>query len=131
MNDSELMKSLARHFLKAMTSGDIDQVTDLVSEDFVYWVAGSLPHSGSFDKAGFIAILKGVSSVFEGPFSISPTGFIVDGRRIAVEAQSDGRTVNGKEFRNQYHFLMEFRDGKAVLLKEYMDTALSAEVFGS
>jgi ketosteroid isomerase-like protein len=130
-NDKESIRQLACQFLRVLTSGSVAEVMDLLSEDFVYWVAGSLPHSGTYDKERMQALLAGLPSVFDGPFTITPTGFTIDGNRIAVEAKSEARTTTGKEFRNEYHFLMEFRDRKLVLLKEYMDTALSAQVFGS
>jgi uncharacterized protein len=130
-NDKESIRQLACQFLRVLTSGSEAEVMDLLSDDFVYWVAGSLPHSGNYDKQRMHALLAGLPSVFDGPFTITPTGFTVDGNRIAVEAKSDARTRTGKQFRNEYHFLMEFRDRKLVLLKEYMDTALSAQVFGS
>ena len=130
-HDKEAIKQLAGQFLRVLTSGSVAEVMDLLSEDFTYWVAGSLPHSGTYDKERMQALLAGLPSVFDGPFTITPTGFTVDGNRIAVEAKSEARTTTGKEFRNEYHFLMEFRDRKLVLLKEYMDTDLSARVFGS
>ena len=51
-----------------------------------------------------------------------------EGERVAIEAESYGRHINGKTYNNLYHFLMVIRDGKISELKEYMDTMHANEV---
>jgi ketosteroid isomerase-like protein len=48
--------------------------------------------------------------------------------RVAVEAESKARLVNGALYHNRYHFLYVVRDGRIHAVKEYLDTlhALSA-----
>jgi ketosteroid isomerase-like protein len=41
---------------------------------------------------------------------------------VAVEAQAHATLKNGKIYRNTYHFLFIFRDGKIWRAKEYNDT---------
>ncbi len=45
-----------------------------------------------------------------------------EGERVAVEASSSGVHASGQRYKNQYHFLFEFRNGRVLHLKEYMDT---------
>ena len=47
---------------------------------------------------------------------------------MAVEAESRGQHISGKTYNNQYHWLFRFRNGKIVMLKEYMDTQHLADV---
>jgi ketosteroid isomerase-like protein len=51
-----------------------------------------------------------------------------EGERVAVEAESLGDHASGQVYSNLYHFLFEFRDGKLLSLKEYMDTERVTEV---
>jgi ketosteroid isomerase-like protein len=55
---------------------------------------------------------------------------IAEGDSVAVEAESFATHVSGKPYNNKYLFLMRFRDGKLIALKEYLDTALAAAFFG-
>ena len=48
--------------------------------------------------------------------------------RVAVEAESDGLHVSGLRYQNLYHFLFIFKEGKVLLLKEYMDTEKVTDV---
>ena len=50
--------------------------------------------------------------------------------RVAVEAKGRSTEVSGKEYNNEYHFLIFFRDGKVCRMKEYLDTKLAEEVLG-
>jgi hypothetical protein len=41
---------------------------------------------------------------------------------------ADGVSATGKEYHNQYHDLLEIRDGKIETGREYLDTAHTQEV---
>ena len=45
------------------------------------------------------------------------------GRRVALEVTSSGDLKNGRLYRQEYHFIMEFRDGKICAVREYLDTS--------
>jgi ketosteroid isomerase-like protein len=47
---------------------------------------------------------------------------IAEGDRVALEVVSSGDLKNGRLYRQEYHFLMEFRDGKISAVREYLDT---------
>ena len=53
---------------------------------------------------------------------------VAEGEKVAVEATCEGEHVSGQTYSNEYHFLFQFRDGKLVKLKEYMDTELVTDV---
>jgi ketosteroid isomerase-like protein len=86
--------------------------------------------SGSYNKEGLGALLGGVTSVYEnGALEITPTSAIAQGDKVAVEATSYAKLKNGKVYQNAYHFLFEFRDGKILSVKEYMDTQHAYDIF--
>jgi ketosteroid isomerase-like protein len=48
--------------------------------------------------------------------------------RVAVEATSEGLHASGKNYSNHYHFLLTWRDGQLLELKEFMDTEHATDV---
>jgi ketosteroid isomerase-like protein len=53
---------------------------------------------------------------------VTPKAITAEGDRVALEAESYGELANGKVYNNQYHVLMEIRNGKIQAVREYMDT---------
>jgi ketosteroid isomerase-like protein len=47
---------------------------------------------------------------------------LAEGDRVALEVTSSGDLKNGRLYRQEYHFLMEFRDGRICAVREYLDT---------
>jgi hypothetical protein len=94
-------------------------------------VAGSTDISGTYTKEGFREPASGVVGGTKGGILQSPTGITAEGDRVAVEAVSDGETLDGKRYLNQYHFLFEFKNGKFTAVCEYMDPMHVREVFGA
>jgi len=43
--------------------------------------------------------------------------------------ESSGDLKNGRRYRQQYHFHIEFRDGQIVRVHEYLDTQHAFEVW--
>lgn len=57
------------------------------------------------------------------------TSAIAEGDKVAVEAVSAGDLKNGRRYRQEYHFLVEFRDGKISAVREYLDTQHAHDVW--
>jgi hypothetical protein len=55
-------------------------------------------------------------------------GVTAEGDRVAAEMKADGASALGKEYHNEYHDLLEVRDGKMEAGGEYLDTAHAQEV---
>lgn len=49
---------------------------------------------------------------------------LAEGDRVALEVTSSGDLKNGRRYRQEYHFVMEFRDGRICAVREYLDTQL-------
>jgi ketosteroid isomerase-like protein len=125
---SEERRSITRAFFDALSRSDVEAVDALYAEDFVLWSPGSLPFSGTHDKAEALELTKMIAAAFPQGLRFTIDAMTVEGERVAVEAHSEGRHASGRDYRNQYHFLVKIRDGKIVMLKEYMDTQHAMDV---
>ena len=125
---AEQNKAVVRDFLQKFSAGQFDKALEMMAEDGTWWVAGHFPLSGTKTKAEFKALLAGVGTAMAGPIVIEPVAMTAEGDRVAVEALSRAEHVNGKSYRNEYHFLFVLRDGKLVQVKEYLDTMHANDV---
>lgn len=121
-------KQIVTDFLHKFSAGDHAGALELMAEDGTWWVAGSMPISGTRTKAEFQQLLAGVGKMIDGPLTISPYAMTAEGERVAVEATSSAEHVNGKSYRNEYHFLFVLKDGKISQVKEYLDTMHANDV---
>lgn len=131
MSITQMNVSRAKAFLEAMSKSDVSRVEALASGEFEYWVAGRTSLSGRRDMAQLAAAMPDFAQFFPNGLRMSVTGITAEAQRVAVEAVSHGTTADGKTYENCYHFLFEFdHSGKIVKLREYMDTAHVADIFG-
>ena len=121
-------KEFAKNFLDALSRGDWDFVEDAYADDVVIWTPGSMPFSGTHTKDGVADIKIWLTGVFPEGLKFIVKAMTAEGDRVAVEAESYGKHVNGKIYNNHYHFLMVIRDNRIYELKEYMDTMHANEV---
>lgn len=124
-------KVLVRNFLEAFSSGDIDNVLDLLGDDATWWVAGSVPGiSGTLSKSELGDLLRSVKPLYEeGRLPITPTEMIAEGSRVACEALSNARLWDGRTYANQYHFVFDIHEDCIVKVREYSDTQHMVETF--
>eukprot|EP00456_Euglypha_rotunda_P031677 TRINITY_DN2462_c0_g1_i11.p1 TRINITY_DN2462_c0_g1~~TRINITY_DN2462_c0_g1_i11.p1 ORF type:complete len:189 (+),score=11.47 TRINITY_DN2462_c0_g1_i11:186-752(+) len=118
----ESNKQTVTRFLELFSSGDVENTMAMFTEDATWWVAGTMPISGTYDKAQFTKLLSGVLDTCTGPIQIKPLAFTVEGERVALEAESYTQTKNGRTYNNFYHFLFKVREGKIAGVKEFLDT---------
>lgn len=119
---SEDNKAIVARFFAAMNRGDVQSIVDAYAEDGRLQTMGDTLISGSFSKDEVSRSAGGIFEVFPEGIRFEILGMVAEGDKVAVEATSEGRHVSGSTYSNEYHFLFEFRDGKLVQLKEYMDT---------
>jgi ketosteroid isomerase-like protein len=48
---------------------------------------------------------------------------------VAVEVEPSGDLKNGRKYRQQYHFALDFREGKIAAVREYLDTHHAFDVW--
>lgn len=118
----EANKQTIRDFMVAFGSGDIPATMDFMTDDATWWVAGTIPLSGTYTKDEFTKLLGGVVETCKMPISLKPEAFTAEGDRVAVETESYTETNEGGVYNNHYHFLFEMQDGKIRRVKEFLDT---------
>lgn len=125
-------KKIVEKFLDRMSRMDLDGVLAMMSDDAKWWVAGKpaeFPIAGMKTKQEMARILAPMGAQLKSPAIVTVFGMIAEGDKVAVEAESNAVAANGRVYNNQYHFLVEIRDGKITLFKEYNDTLHVKTVF--
>lgn len=121
-------RQVVEEFFARMNRHDAEGVVELFTDDGTYWIAGTLPLSGSHTRDGLGRILCWLFSAAP-DFAFTVHGTVSEGDKVAVEAESRGTTGAGVLYHNRYHFLFEVEDGALRSGKEYLDTLHTAEVF--
>jgi uncharacterized protein len=128
MSSTPSNKAIVTEFFKALNAGDIDAVVDAYAEDGYVQTMGNTLISGQFDRGQIASSAGGIFEVFPKGLKFTVQDMVAEGNKVAVEAESEGEHISGQTYSNEYHFLFEFREGKLVKLKEYMDTELVTDV---
>ena len=127
--ETEANRQTVLKFLEVFSTGDVDAILAMMDDSATWWVAGTIPLSGTKSKQEFGEMLAGVASTCNGPITLTPHGVTAQGERVAVETESYAELKNGRVYNNQYHFLFVARDGKILAVKEYLDTMHTNDVF--
>ena len=122
MQDVEHNKRLAKAFLDGVDRGDVDAMMDCLHEDGTIETMGKTLISGVNDKKTVKGLAVHVQDAFPNGIRMTIHNLIGENDTVAVEAESLGTHSSGKTYNNKYHFLMRFRDGKIIAMKEYLDT---------
>ncbi|TXS95432.1 nuclear transport factor 2 family protein [Parahaliea maris] len=122
MTIEETNKTIVTQFFDALNNGDVDAVVAAYSPDGCVQTMGSTLISGEAEYDQLPRAINNIFTVFPDGLRFTINGMVAEGDKVAVEAVSQGEHVSGQSYENDYHFLFEFRDGKLLRLKEYMDT---------
>ncbi|MGD0074015.1 MAG: nuclear transport factor 2 family protein [Candidatus Binataceae bacterium] len=128
---TEQNKKMVLSFFEKFSANKMDEALAMLADTGTWWIAGTFPLSGTKTKKEFAELLAGVLPVMPGGIKLTAKSMIAEGDKVAVEATSYGKHVNGKVYSNQYHFVFEFRDGKIQAVREYLDTMHTNDVLCS
>lgn len=128
MEPADSNKARARQFLDDLSHGRVEAVIAAYADDGSVETMGETLISGVTEYPGIPTAIRGILDVFPNGIGFTIKGMVAEGEKVAVEASSQGEHVSGKAYSNDYHFLFEFRDGKLLHLREYMDTERVTEV---
>jgi ketosteroid isomerase-like protein len=121
-------KAFVTHFFDALNKGDVEFIVDSYASDGCLQTMGSTLISGLFSREQIAASAGGIFDVFPQGLRFTVLSMVGEGDKVAVEATSEGKHIGGQTYSNEYHFLFEFRAGKLLKLKEYMDTERVTDV---
>lgn len=122
MGEATRNKKLSLEFIDAIGRNDVSAIVAAYADDGRVTTMGNTLISGTFTKDQIVAAADQVLGMFPEGLAFTVHSIIAEGDRVAVEAESMGHHSSGKTYNQKYHFLMHWRDGKLVHLKEYMDT---------
>lgn len=121
----ERNKQVATEFFARLTGRDVVGALELLTDDATWWISGkpeTLPFAGVYDKARLNRLLSNMGKQLKAGLTLTVKSAIGEGDKVAMEVESLGELLNGRIYQQQYHFLIEFREGKIGSVKEYLDT---------
>ena len=128
---AEANKQTALALLRASAIHDGPAFEALMHPEATYWVIGK-PHlfayAGEQSRTQICSYMAS-PSIFPGGVKTSFGAITAEDDRVAVEAEIIGTLPDGRVYTNVYHYLMGFRDGKVLRVKEYLDTQSATEFF--
>jgi ketosteroid isomerase-like protein len=120
-------KDIVTSFITSAAELRVDDAVALIADDCECWYTGG----GSVSREAFVAGMRFLlSQVAElGPVLIKE--MIQEGNRVAVEYANKLKQKNGMLYDNAYQSKMVVVNGKITVMREYLDSAHVAQVFGS
>ena len=125
-------KQVATDLFARFSSSDIEGVLALMTDDVKWRVPGKPEHSpvaGLYNKERLRRLFNRMLAQLTHGLRMSVLGMVAEEDQVAVEVDSTGDLRNGRQYRQQYHFLIAFRDGKIASVHEYLDTQHAFEVW--
>jgi len=129
---SAVNKQLIEHFYACANRGDIDECLDMLAPQVVWTNTGSTRFSGRF--AGKEVLIRELIGPLFGQLAngIRSTidRLIADGEYVAALTHGEAMTHDGRPYNNTYCHVFRIVDGRITEVTEYLDTALTNDVFG-
>lgn len=129
---TEQNKALAHQFFARFSASDLDGALATMADDATWLIPGKrdrMPTAGLYTKERIARLFQAMLKQLKGGLRMTVLSAIAEGDRVALEVESGGDLHNGRLYRQQYHFLLEFRDGKICAVREYLDTQHAHDVW--
>jgi uncharacterized protein len=122
-------------FFETLSTGDLDALGRLMDEDMswetmVRDIPGAGLHQGR-DKVlnEFLAPVRGAFK--PGEPKVLVDAMVSDGDHVIAETRALGtKADDGRVYDNRYAWAFEFRNGKVLKIREYMDSLYTARFWG-
>ena len=125
-------KEVARAFFARLSASDIAGALALMTDDATWLIPGKperMPTAGSYSKERLGRLFHTMLKQLPQGLKMTVKDAIAEGDRVALEVESQGDLKNGRRYRQQYHFAMEFRAGSICEVREYLDTQHAYDVW--
>ncbi len=125
-------KEVAEELFARFSASDIEGVLALMTDDVTWRIPGKRelsPVAGVYDKDRLRRLFNRMLAQLNDGLKMTVTGSVAEGDLVAVEVESSGDLRNGRQYRQQYHFLFALRDGKIASVREYLDTQHAFDVW--
>lgn len=131
MSELERNKKLARGFVSAVASIDIDGIQNFFAADVEYNLPNTGCTSGKLDLRRFLKVLTALGKGCPMGLQLDLLDITAEEDRVSLRVDGYARTADGREYNNRYHFLLKIRAGKIFEAYEYYDSLLVEKTFGS
>lgn len=125
-------KAVAREFFERFSANDIPGALATMTDDATWSIPGNKernPSAGVYSKERIGRLFLRMTAMLKDGLRLSVKSCIGEGNLVALEVESSGDLLNGRLYRQQYHTLMEFRDGRISAVREYLDTQHAHDVW--
>jgi ketosteroid isomerase-like protein len=132
MMNADRNRATAQRFFELFSAGDVDGALALMTDDATWRIPGKKelsPIAGLYSKEKIVHLFRRMLDTLDSGLSMTVVSSIVEGDRVALEVTSSGDLQNGRLYRQEYHFLMELREGKICAVREYLDTQHTHDVW--
>ena len=129
---AEENKRSAVELFARFSASDIPGVLALMTDDVTWRLPGKpelSPVAGIYNKERLRRLFDRMLAQLESGLQMTVLGLVAEGNNVAVEVESQGDLRNGRKYRQQYHFLITFRDGRIASVREYLDTHHAFDVW--
>ncbi|NEE03704.1 nuclear transport factor 2 family protein [Phytoactinopolyspora halotolerans] len=124
-------KTTVRSFITAISDGDIAAVRELLTDDAVWWLPGTLPVSGRYEGPEAVVndfLSQGLNLYRPGSLTFEITSMIEEAGSVSVEWTARGLSAAGREYQNYYNVNFTVRGGRISEIREYTDTLYVSDV---
>jgi uncharacterized protein len=123
-------KDIARKTWEAAVKGDVDTATANISDQVSWLLPSSVNPGGPLKgKEAVTGFIKSLAVAFPGGLKTEISRVYGEGETVVMELTNRGQTAKGRQYENEYCFVLEFEGGKIRRVREYTDTAKVKEVF--
>jgi ketosteroid isomerase-like protein len=119
-------KQVVRDLFAALSERRFDDARALVTDDGTWWLLSKRTHLPVGDYLS--GYEQQTASMFPTGLRLEPADMVAEDGKVAAQADSFAVTAKGRDYRNTYHFLFEFRDGRIHKAWEYGDTLYAEKV---
>jgi uncharacterized protein len=131
---TEQNKAVAFKFFEHFTASDIEGALNTMTDDATWLIPGKKersPAAGLYSKDKIGRLFHRMINALTGGLKMTVVSCIAEGDHVALEVVSAGDLKNGRQYRQEYHILVKFRDGKIMSVKEYLDTQHANDVWAA
>lgn len=128
-------RTIALAFFEHLYAGRLEGALGLLTSDAQYVVLGrpeNFPMAGTYNKDQIADLLGLIGPAVPHGVTQEITSTIAEGNRVAVIGHVEAVAANGRNYANNFVFLVTLSDGLITRVDEYIDTQEANDVlFGA
>lgn len=130
MSEGERNKRIVLEILDEIGRGNLEKFRSQMADDIRYTITGSSPFSGTHSREQWWnEVVTPLIAKLESNIHIELRNIIADGELVFTHSQGTARTKDGRPYNHVYGHLWKLKNGKIVEIYEWLDTALTANIF--